>query len=228
MKYTAPLPPPTHPLWGDINPYFHDSITEVISTDDCNELLALHTDAARKSSLLQMLKNMVATRRSTLGPTDNATLTAMHVLAHAQSVLGQHDASDAIWREMNTIYLSRLGPDRSLAVRFNLAISLVSQAGYEEAEAAWRTLISEVDERWGKDSPQALGARRALMEALGKQQGKWEEAKRMNDEAFEIIDGMGKGEYKKFEEEEREEMNSVREKLEEWKQNSLAESVVAA
>ncbi len=58
-------------------------------------------------------------------------------------------------------------------------------------------------------SPQELGSRRLLMEALAKQ-GRYDEAKRLNDEGYAVISELAKGKFAKHEQEEIEAMDEVK------------------
>ncbi|KAH8895928.1 hypothetical protein GQ53DRAFT_743881 [Thozetella sp. PMI_491] len=70
-------------------------------------------------------------------------------------------------------------------------------------------------------SPQELGSRRALMEALAKQ-GKYDEAKRLNDEGYAVIAELAEGKFAKYNDEEIEAMNEVRDNLKAWSAVAVA------
>jgi hypothetical protein len=86
-----------------------------------------------------------------------------------------------------------------------LASTLVKVGKYAEAEATERPVLAwmEARENLGRDSPQAMGARRILAGALWRQgPARRGEAEALIAETREIIAGMGEGKFAVYQEEE--------------------------
>lgn len=93
---------------------------------------------------------------------------------------------------------------------------------YNEAEACYSKslpLLSALP-LLGPNSPQVLGTLRALMQIHGKM-GRVHEALKMNAHGFKVIDTMEGGRFEKYQEEEREAMQQVKEVLEEANRRGL-------
>jgi predicted Zn-dependent protease len=98
----------------------------------------------------------------------------------------------------------------------NLAEALLRQGKYAEAEDMETKARDWLDGKLGKDSPQSLGARKIIAEAVWKQ-GRVEEARGLLGEMEQIIEEGGEGTYGIYMEEQRETLGRAREELEEWK-----------
>ncbi|KAK5994533.1 hypothetical protein PT974_05011 [Cladobotryum mycophilum] len=88
---------------------------------------------------------------------------------------------------------------------------------FASAEATAREVLPvlQTHEKCGQDSPQALGTTRTLIASMWKQGGvKEDEARVLLQETFALIDGMGDGKFAKYQEEEREMLQDLKDKLE--------------
>ncbi|KAK0388799.1 hypothetical protein NLU13_5042 [Sarocladium strictum] len=103
---------------------------------------------------------------------------------------------------------SWLGMMASLALRNgNYA---AAEAAAQEVLPVWRT-----HEKLGPDSPQALGMTRTVIEAKWKQGGaKREEAGKLLDETFVLVEGLADSKFAKYQDEEREMLLDLKKQLE--------------
>ncbi|KAJ6520401.1 hypothetical protein C8R45DRAFT_887674 [Mycena sanguinolenta] len=91
------------------------------------------------------------------------------------------------------------------------------QGEYAEAERLERELLPwmQTDARMGKDSPQALGTTRRIIEAMWKQGGsKVEDARRLIEETGELVEAMGTSKFAKYQEDERQMLRELVAQLE--------------
>jgi len=91
------------------------------------------------------------------------------------------------------------------------------QGEYVEAERLEREVLPfmQTHERLGKDSPQALGTTRRIIEAMWKQGGsKVEEARRLAEETAELVEGLRTSKFAKYQEEERQMLRDLVAQLE--------------
>lgn len=103
---------------------------------------------------------------------------------------------------------------KNYAFVYQLARVKLQSGQYSEAEALAKETLPwmEKHEALGKDSPQALGARRIILQAVAKQ-GRTDEARSIADATKALIGGMGTGRYYKYEEEEKEELEKTAKEL---------------
>jgi len=166
-----------------------------------------------------LLLQSVATKVETLGPEHVETLTTIHALAMVQTELGQNAQAEQNYRKLLEISERQKGPNTSWAAMSNLSWILNKQGKYAEAEGILRRLLPRLQSRMGKDSPQALGCLRHLMEAMGGQ-GRYAEAMEMNLEGLEMVGNMAE-EYKP---EEVEAMKEMKAQLEQGQQRQMIEA----
>lgn len=147
--------------------------------------------------------------------------TTESLLAHLQNLQGASEAAIARYRMLIAAWAARPSTKgratADLGSMNNLCEILAQHNQLAEAEKLTRALIplEEDHPRLGKNSPQVLGARRKLMEVLAKQ-GRYDEAKVLNEEGYRIIDTMKDGPFAGYEEEEIEAMDEVRDNLVQW------------
>ncbi|KAK7931992.1 hypothetical protein PG985_002704 [Apiospora marii] len=124
----------------------------------------------------------------------------------AQQELGQRvEAEDTL----RMLHEKRRDP-ANLSHLHSLASLLLTRGVYAEAERMELDVRTWLDSRLGRDSPQALGARRMLAEATWKQGAtRRQEAGDVVDEMRVIIDGMGAGQYAAYQDEEREMLDKL-------------------
>ena len=87
---------------------------------------------------------------------------------------------------------------------------------FASAEAAAREVLPvwQTHEKCGPDSPQAFGTTRTIIASTWKQGGaKEDEARRLIEETFALIGGMGESKFVKYQEEEREMLQDLKERL---------------
>ncbi|KAK8018321.1 hypothetical protein PG991_007511 [Apiospora marii] len=123
-----------------------------------------------------------------------------------QQELGQRaEAEDTL----HMLHEKRRDP-ANLSYLHSLASLLLTRGVYAEAERMELDVRTWLDSRLGRDSPQALGARRVLAEATWKQGAtRRQEAGDVVDEIRVIIDGMGAGQYAAYQDEEREMLDKL-------------------
>ncbi|KAK3377103.1 hypothetical protein B0T24DRAFT_620462 [Lasiosphaeria ovina] len=124
-------------------------------------------------------------------------------IASIQSELGRLDAAETTIRAMAAARRDKT----NLSPLHMLADHLVKIRKFAEAEAMERPVVQWMDAhpRLGKDSPQALSARRVLVRALWGIGGeRCAEAQVLVGEVREIVAGMGEGRFGVYQQEERE------------------------
>ncbi|KAH8821757.1 hypothetical protein F5884DRAFT_101736 [Xylogone sp. PMI_703] len=106
--------------------------------------------------------------------------------------------------------------DKSNLSHFHtLAGLLLARGEYTEAEKMENDVKVWLEEKLGKDSPQVLGARRIIVQAVWKQGvSRRDYAENLLEEIKEIIEGMGSGPFGVYQEQERELFNKMKESLE--------------
>ncbi|KAK0712667.1 hypothetical protein B0T26DRAFT_714911 [Lasiosphaeria miniovina] len=176
------------------------------------ELAALPIDAASSApdtEKLELLLRLLETKLShnDVNITDddddnkfdcwNDTCLAM---ASIQSELGRLDAAETTIRAMAAARRDKT----NLSPLHMLADHLVKIRKFAEAEATERPVVQWMDAhpRLGKDSPQALSARRVLVRALWGLGCRHAEAEGMVREIREIVEGMGEGRFGVYQQEE--------------------------
>ena len=105
----------------------------------------------------------------------------------------------------------------NLSHLYNLAGVLLEQGKYAEAEEMASEARDWLDGKLGKESPQALGARKIIVEAVWKQ-GRVEKARGLMGEMEKIVEGGGEGTFGIYMDEQREMLSRKREELEVWKE----------
>jgi len=198
---------------------FWDSISYCVSRNFLNnfseqELERLPIDPNSSASdkeklehLLHLLQEKLATEEAatapkTLSEIDYARWNRLSQAIYTmQSELGLPESYDTIRLMVDK------RPDKSNMLPLHiLADHLVKIGKYEEAEETEKPVLAWMDghERLGRDSPQAVNARRIIARALWKQgPSRRAEAEALIAEIREIIDGMGSGQFGVYQQEER-------------------------
>jgi len=188
-----------------------EQVKSTFTAAEVNQLgqppIATETQAGKNKALEGLATDNLIAKENALGPEHADTLAAMHTLGLVQSETGSAARAEQTWRKMLSIR-ERDRPHSALAVRSNLGFALVMQGKYAEAEEIARQLLPMLQERHGRDSPQALGTLRQLIEAVGAQR-RDEEAKRLSEQGFALIGNMGKGKFKEYQQEELEAMQQA-------------------
>jgi len=173
--------------------------------------IANETQTGKTKALEILAVDSVVAKENSLGPDHTDTLGAMHTLGLVQSEVGSPAGAEQTWRKILTIR-ERDSPYSALAVRSNLGFVLVEQGKYQEAEEIAQQLLPALQKRYGKESPQALGTLRQLIEAVGGQR-RVEAAKSLVEEGFALVGGMGEGKFKEYQQEELEALQQVAARL---------------
>ena len=162
-------------------------------------------------------------------------LHAGHLLSALESHTKRYEAAEQRMCVENDLWKKRyaLGNDADLKVPVsisalsNLAWTYLQDGKPAEAEAISRdlpALLRSTPLLGPGPSPQELGSRRSLMEALAKQ-GKYEEAKALNEEGYAVIAELAKGKFAKYEQEEIEAMDEAKGNLKIWSAAAVATQV---
>ena len=111
----------------------------------------------------------------------------------------------------------RRAPNKPDFGLYNNAYTLKRLGRNAEAEAAAREILPAMrdSEVLGPDSPQVLGTLRLLMEVIAKQ-GREQEAMDLNKEGWSTIELLKKGKFAKYESEEIEAMQEVKDDIPKW------------
>ena len=198
-----------------ILPRLLEQIKSTFTEAELNQLaqpsIANETQTGKNKALETLAADSVIAREDSLGPDHTDTLEAMHTLGLVQSDIGSPARAEQTWRKMLAIR-ERDSPYSALAVRSNLGFVLVKQDKYPEVEEIARQLLPVLQKRYGKESPQALGTLRQLIEAV-RGQRRVEEAKSLVEEGFTLIEGMGEGKFEEYQQEELEALQQVAARL---------------
>lgn len=194
-----------------IRPQLLEQIKSTFTEAELNQLAQPPIENGAQTGKTKALESLAAesvvAKVHSLGPDHEVTLGAMHTLGLVQSEVGSPARAERTWRKMLTIR-ERDSPRSALAVRNNLGFVLVEQGKYQEAEEIARQLLPALQKRYGKESPQALGTLRQLIEAVGGQR-RVEDAKSLVEEGFVLVGGMGRGKFKEYQQEELEALQQV-------------------
>jgi hypothetical protein len=101
---------------------------------------------------------------------------------------------------------------------YNLSSILLQQKKYAEAEETALPVKDWLDGKLGKESPQALGSRTTIAQAVWKQ-GRVEEARGLLEEMEAIIEGGSQGTFGVYMDEQREILGRIRRELKGWKED---------
>jgi len=207
-----------------LRPQLRKQLRNTISESQLNALLSssiatgdvgTRPGTAYYSALEQYLQHSVQQSIAS-GATDSAILNLMCTQGLMQDELNDHAGAEQTWRQM--LHLSTAKPelgDYAITAEHNLAFSLLKGGKHVEAEQLSLELQTVLDEKIGRDSPQALGGRRRMIEVVAKQ-GRYEEAKKLTGEGFGLVEGMGSGKFAGYQDDERQAMQDVNDQLGVW------------
>ncbi|KAI0123624.1 hypothetical protein BJ170DRAFT_639816 [Xylariales sp. AK1849] len=168
--------------------------------------------------LLSQLQSTVSAREAAAAPqklhvTDARAWTKLLLgIATIQKFLARPREEEEIIR---TLLATTEGMARVSWLNMMADLSL-RNGDYASAEAAAREVlpVMQTHEKCGPDSPQAFGTTRIIIRSLWKQGGsKEDEAKRLLEETFALIEGMGDSKFVKYQDEEREMLQDLKDKL---------------
>ena len=160
------------------------------------------------------------------------------LLDRLESELGEHGKAVDRVRRLKVAWEKRfelgndpeIKSDKNVGILSTLSYMLLKAGQYAEAEEIARPLPDLFRDHpflGPGPSPQELGTRRMLMETLAKQ-GKLDEAAKLNEEGYGIIAELAKGKFAKYEHEEIEAMDEVKENLPKWASQTGAVGAVGA
>ncbi|KAK0655186.1 hypothetical protein B0T16DRAFT_450916 [Cercophora newfieldiana] len=205
-------PVPVNPFWDTI-PYC--TATNFLSHYTPSELSALPIDTASTApnpEKYTLLLSLLCAKLSALPPALHETNPSLwrslkQSIFTYQDALGLPEAETTI-REMVEQRSDKQTITMSNVVTLHmLADYLVKTGQCEEAERVEREVCAFMDghERLGRDSPQAINARRIIARAIwGQGEGRREDARGLIGEIEGIVEGMGEGRFAVYREEERE------------------------
>jgi tetratricopeptide (TPR) repeat protein len=129
--------------------------------------------------------------------------------------LKEYDAAEAALQEMS----DHGTYNNQMAAKNMLADLYATYGRYAEAEAMGRECLTWLREMaiLGPQSPQALGCERRLMAAIWKQ-GRYEEARTMQDELRGLVEGLPGTKFDKYVDDERRMLAELIAKLEGWRE----------
>lgn len=138
---------------------------------------------------------------------------AEFALVSTYTQVGRWIPASEVLGKMNEAYGRRTGSADPGALHM-LGYLAEKLGNYKDAEIYYTKSIPLLSmlPLLGPNSPQVLGSMRALMQILGKR-GKVDDALTMTQQGYEIIDTMAGGRFEKYQEEEVEAMDEVREVL---------------
>lgn len=204
-------PIPVTPFWDSLTYSAARNFLTCFTSSELDHLPIDPTSTANNDKklelLLQILTNKLTTKQSASTPnslheTDYNTWNTLHLAIFSI----QSDLNLLPEAEQTARIMADNRPDKSnLSPLHALADILLRRGKYPEAENQEREVCAWMDShpRLGRDSPQALSARRIIAEAMWKQGVERRgEAERMVGEIWEMIGGMGEGKFAVYKEEE--------------------------
>ncbi|KAJ7242572.1 hypothetical protein B0H12DRAFT_847512 [Mycena haematopus] len=212
---------PETPFWRDL-PF--TAGRNFLTCFSASELEDINFDESlsvpfKLSFLLSILEARLATRKAAVSPVplhvadDREWQRLMLGIETMQNHLGAPEESETIRAMLDTSQ----GGERMSWLNMFAALKL-RRGEYAEAEGLEREVLlwMQASERMGKDSPQALGTMRRIIEAMWKQGGsKVEEARRLIQETTVLVEAMGTSKFSKYQEEERQMLQELVVQLEE-------------
>ena len=181
---------------------------------------------AKLELLYKITQDRVA--RDALGPPGTLTPDQYAQWRHQQYLLESleeelelYDTAEAREHTLMAAYEARTDNVKKaptdLGALSGLAWLKIKQGQYALAEMYARRFLpmAQSFSSLGPDSPQAVGGMRILIEALGRQ-GKFAEARRINEEGYRAVQSMTVGRFRKYAAEELQAMNEVRTNLAKW------------
>lgn len=166
------------------------------------------------SDMYKLLRKTSDAARTSKGPSHRDTTAPLMALGLLQSDTREPAAVET-WRELLAVLHlepASLNPGLELSVTHNLSRELMLIGRFAEAEHFAKRACPQLVERFGVNSPQALGSRRFIIEAVGCQH-KTAEAKQILEEGFVVVEGMKGGRWAEHQQDELEAMEEVKMKL---------------
>jgi hypothetical protein len=211
----------TDPFFADIDPKDTNIFVRIFSEDDIQrmnlpkgELTVTEKISKLQDLVTQRLEDKErAAAPKTLKEVDYPTWQAL------ESAVGTYRSKvEGDYKHSEKVFAERLANDlKDVSAIHNLAFVRGKQGNwFEEEKLARRSLaMLEVHESLGKDSPQALGARKMITEGMWKQ-GRKHDAKAYGKETATVIAGMKGGKFEKYQEWNKADHEEFMDDLEKW------------
>lgn len=213
---------PDTPFWKDL-PFTTARNFLTCYADDELAAMSFPDSMAKEDKyklLLSRLLQKESATKAQYAPTPlyeaNLEIWMKHVLARftMHKELKDYESAEAALQEMTDH-----GSYNSKMSAKNILADLYGEYGrYAEAEAMGRDCLAWLRDMptMGSHSPQALGCERRLMGVIWKQ-GKYEEAKAMQEELKELVEGLPGTEFEKYLDDERTMLAELVVSLDEWR-----------
>lgn len=208
-NFSWEYPVPTNEFWNPLDFVVGRNFLQCFSADEIARLpldSTLNKDG-KLELLLQLLQERLSSRDAAAAP---RTLYDVNYEAWDKLLLGictmqgQLGQSAEAEKTIRTL-VDRRKDKTNLSHLHSLSGLLAEQGRYAEAEETEMPVKLWLDERLGKDSPQALGSRRIIAKVMWKQgPSRQGEARELLAEVMELIGGMGGGQFAVYQAEQRE------------------------
>ncbi|KAI3327415.1 hypothetical protein HD806DRAFT_392927 [Xylariaceae sp. AK1471] len=211
-------PVPDNKFWADIP---HAAAREFLQSFSAEEVAKLPIDPdstlelqQKLELLLTLLKEQLAKKEANSAPdslfdADYATWEKIHTAIFCmQRWLKDNVSAEATLRML----IDRRKDKSNLSLLQTLDFMRMERGEYEEVAKTEPEIIEWLNGRLGKDSPQGLGSRRMLVEALWNL-GRQEEAEVLLDETRKLAGAMADGQYAKYRDVEVEAVSKLARKL---------------
>jgi len=208
-NFSWEYPVPDNEFWNSLDFFIGRNFLKCFSEDEIQRMPLDSTlsKMGKLELLLQLLEEKLSAENAAAAP---QTLHDVNYDVWDQLLLGKctmqwqlglyADAEKTI-----RTLLDHRNDKTNLSYGHSLSALLDIQGKYAEAEETEIPVQLWLDERLGKDSPQALGARRTIAHAIWKQgAARQAEAKELFAEVMNLISGMSGGQYAVYQEEQRE------------------------
>jgi hypothetical protein len=221
-KFSWEHPVPDNKFWNDLQFVVGRNFLQSFTPEELDTLpIDPESSQSQKEKLellLSLLETHLATKEASSAPQSyydvayESWASAWLGIFTMQHELGRPGAEDTI-----RMMIDRRQNKANLSHQHTLTGILLEKGNYSEAEQSELPVRDWLDGRLGKDSPQALGARRMIAEAMWKQgPARQEEAKKLLQEVREIIDGSAEGTFAVYQDEQKEMTEKLIQDLESW------------
>lgn len=208
-NFSWEYPVPANEFWNTLGFVTGRSFLQCFSAD---EIARLPLDSTLSKSgklelLLKLLREKLSSQDAAAAP---QTPYDVNYEAWDKLLLGIYTMQGQLGQSADAEKTIRMLVDRrkdktNLSHLHSLSGLLDEQGKYAEAEETEEPVKLWLDERLGKDSPQALGSRRIIVRAIWKQgPSRRAEAKELFSEVMDLIGGMGGGQFAVYQAEQRE------------------------
>jgi hypothetical protein len=218
-KFAWEYPVPTNAFWNDLPFTLSRNFLSNYAEEEIRDLPIDGDSKLPKNKRLELLDDLLKER-----------LTAKNNAAAPKTFYDvDYPGWDRLWLGISSIQQELGLPEAEQTLRMmcerrkdksnlshfhNLAGLLLAKGEYHEAETTETEVKVWLESKLGKDSPQALGAGRILVEAVWKQGVERRmDAERLLGEMREVVEGMGDGSFGMYQEDERGFLQKLEERL---------------